>query len=152
MNIKDKLYEDNDGEITIWEYDDDDNTIMSFSGHIMDELGFCACGSPEETIDFIAEILKVFKWYADSIKDINDNLDRYYDEKESKLVALCGNEKSVYFIKYFLDSKRFLEHGGSIGGSWITSDGLEWLELYEFATSGNLPSLQKLIEGNEKTT
>jgi hypothetical protein len=80
-------------------------------------LGFCNCGRPWVSLEFIAKCLKQVDIYHDS--DFDE-----WQEENSKII---GDEGVQYFAWYFLHSKDLSEHGGSVPG-WLTMEGKELLE------------------------
>jgi len=77
-----------------------------------DLLGFCGCGDPESTHDFVIECLKRTN----------------FDENKIQLIKLRDlilerPDDAAMMIAYFLSDKGMTEHGGGVGGSWLTSLG-----------------------------
>lgn len=69
----------------------------------------CACGAPEMVLKTIAEILESFLGHP---KGRNMDIDIYRDG-------------GTLGLAYVLDANgRFIEHGGSIGGSWLEPTGV----------------------------
>jgi len=68
-------------------------------------LGGCGCGSYEENKK---NAWKVFELFA---TPFNDRKFSVYDKPEYEIIA------------HWLDSKNLIEHGSSIGGSWLTKEG-----------------------------
>lgn len=77
-----------------------------------DQLGFCGCGCPEEAYALVRDIL---------------NLAPFYDNPEA-IETLTG-KAAYYFVLYQLDRCDLIEHGGGIGGSWLTDRGKLYLPL-----------------------
>lgn len=84
-------------------------------------LGFCCCGLPLDNLKYIASILQ----HVHNLKEQVWSKKKTYDEwhKEGKLL---GTDQQLYFAYYFLDSKKLIEHGGSVPG-WLTPEGLKFL-------------------------
>lgn len=81
-------------------------------------LGGCGCGSgdlPEQAY----EVLKNF-----GREHLSKERFSVYDKPEHEVIA------------HWLDNKELIEHGGSIGGSWLTDRGRELLKVIESAKSG----------------
>lgn len=76
---------------------------------ILRSLGFCSCGSDEKW-----EIVKLILERADKKASM-------YDE------ASDASSRWVEFAAHVLDGRGLLEHGMSIGRSWLTNDGEELL-------------------------
>jgi hypothetical protein len=77
-----------------------------------DVLGFCGCGDPESALEYVAKILQAAK------------------EKKiyERWKELFNSEGQGYFVLYTLDNKGVIEHGTSVGSSWLTQKGKELLE------------------------
>ncbi len=75
-------------------------------------LGFCGCGNPDSAMVFVRDILRLLeerKGFGEEIK------------KE------LPSDGIYYFVLYMLDNKGLTDHGGSIGGSWLSDKGKEVL-------------------------
>lgn len=86
-------------------------------------LGMCGCGNPEAAYNFLREVLKCFDrrgCHADPpVKDWVDS------EDEIEKLILANPAIAAHCLSHFLTDKRVLEHGGSVGGSWLTKSGEE---------------------------
>lgn len=92
-------------------------------------LKFCGCGNLTENLKFVRDVLR-------HISDLKEkvwpkaqecpNAAEAYDKWNVEGDALMG--RSRWFMRYFLDREGFTEHGGSIGGAWLTSEGQQLLE------------------------
>lgn len=88
------------------------------------ELNWCGCGSNIEAIKFLREILRCFK--REDWSESNKKLD--------KLLHVTDNECGLYYsYLYMLDKTGYIEHGGSIGGSWLTQKGKDILEMIDLS-------------------
>ena len=76
-------------------------------------LGGCGCGSGDLP-DRAVEVLKNF-----GREHLSKERWSVYDDPTNEVLA------------HWLDSKELIEHGGSIGGSWLTDKGKELLKLVE---------------------
>ena len=79
-------------------------------------LGGCGCGSgnlPERAYEVLNNFGK---------PHMAEDRFRVYDDPANEVIA------------HWLDSKGLIEHGGSVGGSWLTKKGQELLELINTAT------------------
>lgn len=89
-------------------------------------MKMCGCGNPECTYELIRKILTIrSEW-------INENLS--YEEVINRYKNDLGLEKTndnhygaLQFILYILDARQIVEHGGSIGGCWLTDLGKMYL-------------------------
>lgn len=68
---------------------------------------FCGCGSPETAAETLLQIL---------------DMAPFYDHRE-QLNALIPNDGIQHLVLYSLTNRGLIEHGCSIGGSWLTSTG-----------------------------
>jgi len=76
-------------------------------------LDFCGCGNPDEGYDALLETLRAYDEGGD---------------RKAWAYARGGNWEgpgSGYdmLILYFLNAHGLMEHGGSVGGSWLTDKG-----------------------------
>lgn len=81
-------------------------------------LGLCTCGRPEDNLAFIYKLLLLKKLKYDS----DMSYEYYY--KELKKLSLNNWESLVEIVLNFLNEtkKPILEHGTSVGGSWIDDE------------------------------
>jgi len=84
---------------------------------LLETVGFCGCGSPEDAAKFLMECLETHEKPEDH---------DYDKDKEFWSKHGSGGE---YFIRYALDRSGLTEHGGSVGGAWLTDFGNHVLEL-----------------------
>jgi hypothetical protein len=100
-----------------------------------EDLRLCGCGSPDFRIKFIKGLLNL----------INDRYeqDLPYEEYKKRLAELFGfkeNENAKYYfngiqdgiIEFVLDQLNeagLLEHGSTVGGSWLSPYGHEILHI-----------------------
>lgn len=77
-----------------------------------EEMNFCGCGCPEETQEWLAAVLDAIKARSDS---------RYTRDDVQAAIGL--NENAAYFVLYALDAMGLTDHGGSVGGCWLTTEG-----------------------------
>lgn len=94
-----------------------------FSFEVID---MCGCGVPENTNEVIRRVLNIRnEWSKDELK-YEAVVKRYEQDLE------IDTENEVHygllqFVLYMLDSHGMLEHGSSIGGSWLTKEGKMYL-------------------------
>lgn len=108
----------------IEDYEIDNIIEESLNEFIFTDLDLCGCGSPESTYEVIRLIL-----IAQNQTD--------WDNKQNSFNKICGLNMAlndnydglIQFVLYILDSHEFLEHGGSIGGAWLTEKGKLFLDL-----------------------
>lgn len=98
--------------------------------YMYEELNLCGCGNPEFTYSVIRKYLHIREdWYMDKLK-YDDVLQRY---KEDLHIDNNDSLQSglLQFMMYILDYKGFTEHGGSIGGCWLTDKGRRLLTVLD---------------------
>lgn len=83
-----------------------------------EECKFCNCGQPEEAQQYIKEVLSAIKLRSDSEWEINN---------VSKVIK-SNPDSFEYFLLYVLEAMDLTEHGGSVGGSWLTEEGMKLLD------------------------
>ncbi|MGR9130754.1 hypothetical protein ACU8NX_18560 [Rhizobium leguminosarum] len=87
-----------------------------------DQLGFCGCGSPEEVHKFVCDCLGAF--------DREKQEPEWHDAIELiKETVTNDPENAAYFIAYVLDTLNLTEHGGTVGGAWLSDRGKQFLEI-----------------------
>lgn len=90
-----------------------------------DDFKFCGCGCPEDVMRFIGQVLAEKQKISDAPVPKNFNDTNLWDEINK---LLPSTDMKSWVVSYLLDSKGFTEHGGGVGGSWLTGEGLELLE------------------------
>jgi len=74
-----------------------------------DDLEICFCGNPEHAVDLVRQILNLCPLHTD----------RRWEQAEK----LVGHPGAYHIVLSDLTEARLIEHGGSIGGSWLTDKG-----------------------------
>lgn len=89
-------------------------------------MGFCGCGLPEETRDWLIELLELLR----GEKDENGSFCRVDDwyEKQKALLGDRENGMAGDFVLYVLDAIGWTEHGGSVYGSRLSEAGIDALD------------------------
>ena len=90
--------------------------------YMFDVLHLCGCGCPEDTYEVIRRYLRIRK------DNFDDELSWEAVQRRYKLNLHIDTADDVQdgllqFMMYILDKNGFTEHGGSIGGCWLTKDG-----------------------------
>ena len=93
-----------------------DMTIPEF---YRDVLGWCDCGSPEIALTFMRDVLATMADASDQLG--NDRAWEAAKAREHELLPLDSPLALSY--RYMLSSLGLTDHGGSVYGSWLTSDG-----------------------------
>lgn len=78
------------------------------SSILSDDLGLCGCGNSEESYALVRTLL---------------GLTPFYNHTEA-IEALVPDSAARHIVLSSLDSAGLIEHGTSIGGSWITAKGV----------------------------
>lgn len=91
-------------------------------------LGLCGCGCPEETLDTALGVLSAIEVRSAAWEANDDSAAEQAYEQLNRLAPFEGEHAGLgYAFMYMLDAHGLLEHGSSIGGSWLTDDGKEFL-------------------------
>jgi hypothetical protein len=86
--------------------DQDGVSHDSPAAYLWDILGGCGCGSADELGEKAVKVLRLFA------TDTDFNLRKFiYEDTANEILA------------HWMDSKGLIEHGTSIGGSWLTEEG-----------------------------
>lgn len=89
--------------------------------HGREKFSFCGCGCPEDAYDLIRNILQLCPLY--------ENWESGTSNGAKVQEILGGIDGTFYLVLYAIDSLDLIEHGGSIGGSWLTQKGEYYLPL-----------------------
>jgi hypothetical protein len=87
-----------------------------------DDLKVCGCGNPEEVYALVRDLLALAPFYqhpAEVAERIGVSAEDY----------ASGGLGAYYMVLHALDAADLIEHGGGIGGSWLTHKGTRYLEL-----------------------
>lgn len=87
-----------------WEADDDIGDVNE--ALVSTELGWCGCGSPEEVDRMMLAYLEARA-----------------EEDWPKPHPEGVSEDAEQLLSYIADALGWTEHGGSVGGAWLTDDG-----------------------------
>lgn len=89
-------------------------------------LEWCGCGNPDEALAFMRDVLQVIH---DRSKDNSLPSERRIPYAQSKwakhtakLNAMLPGALGLSYL-YMLSALGLTEHGGSVGGSWLTIEG-----------------------------
>jgi hypothetical protein len=77
---------------------------------LVGDLPICGCGNPETAYELVHKMLGLAPFYERSWNEIADPI---------------GTAGACYIVLGALDAAGLMEHGGGIGGSWLTPKG-EW--------------------------
>jgi hypothetical protein len=83
-------------------------------------LHLCGCGTPEDAFNLCRDILLCF-----------DRRSGEWIDAKAKVVAIIKDRPDdvAHTIAHLLSHLKLLEHGGSVGGSWLTDDGCRIVDL-----------------------
>ncbi len=83
-------------------------------------LGMCGCGCPEDAYNFCRDVLSKF----DRRENHRDDKAPWIDaEAAVKALILERPDEAAHVLSHLLTERDLLEHGGSVGGSWLTAWG-----------------------------
>ena len=83
---------------------------------VAEELGWCGCGSPDDVDRMMLAYLTNINERWTTRKDEGDP---HYGWRATPGLS----EDAETLIQYIADSLDWTEHGGSVGGAWLTDDG-----------------------------
>jgi hypothetical protein len=87
-------------------------------------LHLCGCGCPEDAYNFCRDVLAAFDRRGAK------GGDGWIDAEDAvKKVILERPDQAAHVISHLLTHLRLLEHGGSVGGSWLTDDGARIVDM-----------------------
>lgn len=83
-------------------------------------LGMCGCGCPEDAYNFCRDVLSKF----DRRENHRDDKAPWIDaEGAVKALILERPDEAAHVLSHLLTERKLLEHGGNVGGSWLTKWG-----------------------------
>lgn len=91
---------------------------------LLNRLGFCGCGMPEESLKFIYELLEWIKFrHSFEGASFGEEWDKHWIDVDKKFDSLIESNKYgfMFTLFYFLDDKRITTHGGSVPG-WLDDE------------------------------
>lgn len=89
----------------------------------------CGCGSPEEAFDLAHDIVACFKrGPGDVWRDAEADVRRLVEANPSL---------AAHLILHLLDHTDLMEHGSSIGGSWLTGMGERFIAQPRYRDGGD---------------
>lgn len=92
-----------------------DHLLQTLNDVFLHEIiGICGCGDPDLCRQ---DILNFLDAYSVEFLEREKKLKKYFGAKD------IYDNSLLLFMAYILDDKELLEHGGSIGGAWITELG-----------------------------
>ena len=95
-------------------------------------LGFCGCGIPDETREYVEEGLSIIEsisvFAREHADPFSEDFDAFHKAKRQRIVARFTNMESWYFFLYWCDAEKLVEHGSSLPG-WLTEKSSNLLSL-----------------------
>lgn len=91
-----------------------------------EDLPLCGCGNPEDAYTLVRELLA---------------LAPFYDREHGEVAALIGSSGAYQIVLGALTEADLIEHGGAMGGSWLTTKG-QWC-LTALRGEGDLEELRE---------
>lgn len=89
---------------------------------IMDILGWCGCGRPEDALQFIRDGLRLMT--EKTPEGVDHSV--WFKEWWPRCEAYFGGSGGLYFFAYWADKEGLTEHGGSVPG-WLDATGEDLL-------------------------
>jgi hypothetical protein len=97
-----------------------------------DDLKWCGCGNPDEALGFMRDVLEVMNLRSNENGAESHSVaheESAWMRRTRELYAMLGDGMLGLSYLYVLDAHGLTEHGGSIGGSWLTHKGERVLAL-----------------------
>lgn len=76
---------------------------------LRNELPLCGCGYPQQGAAFLYGLLKLFS--------------EGHENRHQKIASLLPDDGLRMVVLGSIDEKGWIEHGGTIEGSWLTDEG-----------------------------
>lgn len=97
-----------------------------FVGETFECFQFCQCGSPGDIVDHLLAYMRFLKARSEIYHSTNSRVsDEQYEELRKQHPIADSNVGM--FCAYLADSVGWTEHGGSVGGAWLSESGKAWL-------------------------
>lgn len=92
----------------------EDSGVYVLDALVSTELGWCACGNPEDVDRMMLTYLEWAEARFDKQSEVSWDtpLDNVSDDAK-------------FLLAYIADGLDWTEHGGSVGGAWLTDEGKE---------------------------
>jgi len=92
-------------------------------------LGLCGCGNPEGSYNFCRQFLQAHDSRTDD--------DRPWPPDIVEKLVANNPAMAAHVLAHLFTHLDLLEHGGSVGGSWLTTDGARIVDMGEM-TEGEM--------------
>lgn len=90
-------------------------------------LGLCGCGSPEDAYNFCRDALDCFD--RRGCREVPPSRDWINAEDALKSLIQARPNEAAHVLAHLLTHLNLLEHGGSVGGSWLTDNGARIIDM-----------------------
>ncbi|MFE9448295.1 hypothetical protein [Streptomyces sp. NPDC006739] len=107
-----------------------ENLLQHLYKVLCQDIPACGCGDPQASHTLVHDLLRLTPFYEDG---------RWRDAEK-----LIGTSGAVQIVLSALTDADLLEHGGTVGGSWITDKG-RWL-LWAIDQSGGIHGLDERLD------
>lgn len=106
----------------------EEDEIAHVKNVIHGDLALCVCGQSEAALGLIRDVLALCPLYENA--------------RWKKVEKVAGSAGAAHMVLSQLTNANLIEHGGSIGGSWLTPHG-EWLRdiLVRYPTDDDIADL-----------
>lgn len=129
------------------------------------DMRFCGCGDPESVYELVRDLLELIGERWERVREPRDPIARAAEvagEIASGKAAwdwrewnqrfrdrIGGGDGTYYAVLYWLDGSGLIEHGGSVGGSWLTLKGKHYLSLMRMHCWDDVDEVGLPHEGGE---
>ena len=83
---------------------------------------FCMCGEPHKALELLRDVLAAI---YEARYDAPGEAEKRWHQRDARMTELLGAKDGPVFwwFMYFLDMQDMTEHGGGVGGCWLTDNG-----------------------------
>jgi hypothetical protein len=99
------------------------NSKDQYGDELSERLKYCGCGLPESALELTRDVLATI----DARWSVGDHSDGAFAKYRARMKELLPSDGIEYVVLYHLDSVDMIEHGGGVGGSWLTREGRDML-------------------------
>jgi len=84
-------------------------------------LGWCGCGDPDSVLDLVRRYLETTAWAWED-----------WGARHQERNAHAQMDQDAWMLlEYVCDAAGWTEHGGSVGGAWLTEEGRHALSILQ---------------------
>lgn len=106
-------------------------------------ISLCSCGRPEDVQDLLVNALRCIECFGNDLDAKNERQHLFSMERIENLILQNPNI-AAEFVMQFLDDRGLLEHGGSVGGSWLSERGKQVVELADAEATTEMSAHEKI--------